>query len=455
MNRVAKRAGAVMLLVLLLVGGFVFFIVEYVMHADQWAIFPGSPHIYTAGNIGSGVVVDRDNTLLLNMNDGRVYSSDERLRKATVHWVGDRYGSISAPALPEHSQQIAGFDLLNGLYTYGNTGSISKLTLSAQVQVAALEALGDRKGTVAVYNYKTGEILCAVTTPTYDPDNVPDLSADTEGIYEGMYLNRFVQVNYTPGSIFKIVTLAAALETMPSLAQETFQCTGSYAMYGGAVTCETAHGSQSLKDAFCNSCNCAFAQVSEQLGGQTLAKYAEQFGITKRVSFDGITTALGSFEIGQTPSDVAWSAIGQYTDLINPCAFLTFVGAVAGGGVGAQPYVVQEIYDGMEKSYEAQTVQNERILSASTAALLQEYMRNNVAVKYGDENFLGMMVCAKTGTAELDEKASNAMFTGFVMDDAYPLAFIVCVEEGGYGRAVCVPIASKVLAECKAVLDKE
>ena len=93
-------------------------------------------------------------------------------------------------------------------------------------------------------------------------------------------------------------------------------------------------------------------------------------------------------------------------------------------------------------------------MSASTAKVLQEYMGFNVQDKYGSQNFPDMTVCAKTGTGEVGGgKKPNALFSGFVADEAYPLAFIVVVENGGYGSHTCVPILSKVLAECKAVLD--
>ena len=82
------------------------------------------------------------------------------------------------------------------------------LTVSADVQRTALAALDGRKGTVGVYNYKTGEILCAVSSPTYDPDDVPDVEGNPE-TYEGVYVNRFLHATYTPGSVFKLVTAAA------------------------------------------------------------------------------------------------------------------------------------------------------------------------------------------------------------------------------------------------------
>ena len=455
MNRIAGRAGITLLLCLLLVAGFGFFVCEYVYDAGQWVIFPGSPHVYSGGNIGTGYVVSQEGMPLLDMNDGRTYTEDLALRKATLHWLGDRYGSISAPALPHYSGEIAGFDLLNGVYNYGQQSGIAQLSVYGKVQTAALEAMGSYKGTVAVYNYKTGQILCAVTTPTYDPDNVPDVSMDHTGAYEGMYVNRFTQSSYIPGSIFKIVTLAAALETIPDIMEQRFVCTGSYAYGVDKVTCEGIHWEQDLQSAFRNSCNCAFAQIADQLGDQVLDRYIRQFGITESVSFDGITTVTGNVSVlGEADVNVAWSAIGQYKDQINPCRFMTFMGAVASGGKGADPYIVEEISVGDTETYEAKTQMGQRIMSESTAEVLQEYLRSNVALKYGDHYFPELTVCAKTGTGEVDgEQNANAMLAGFATDEKYPFAFIVAVEDAGYGGTVCLPIASKVLTACKEAID--
>ena len=457
MNRIAGRAGITLLLVLLLLAGLVFFLCEYVIEAGDWVIFDGSPHVYNGGNIGCGVVTDRDGILLLDMNDSRTYASTEEVRSATVHWLGDRSGSISAPALSAYASELAGFDLLNGVYSYGNTGGVAELTLSAGVQTVALEALGDYKGTVGIYNYETGELLCAVTTPTYDPDNAPDITDDTQGQYEGLYVNRFTQSTYIPGSIFKIVTLAAALETIPDITEQTFVCRGSYTIGNEEIICDGTHWEQDLKTAFRNSCNCAFAQIAQQLGAGTLERYVEQFGVIRSVSFDGITTATGNFEAADDSElNLAWSSVGQYTDQVNPCAFMTFVGAVAAGGKGVEPYLVEKVTSDGIDTYSAAISSGNRIMTAATAETLREYMAFNVTDKYGSENFPGLTVCAKTGTAEVGgDKKPNAMIAGFVADVEYPLAFIVAVEDGGYGKEICVPILSKVLAACKTVLDKQ
>ena len=154
--------------------------------------------------------------------------------------------------------------------------------------------------------------------------------------------------------------------------------------------------------------------------------------------------------------ELSWAGIGQHTDLVNPCQFLSFVGAIANGGAGTVPHVVDRITVGDRVTYRAEPERMDRIMSADTARILREMMRNNVEEKYGDENFPDILVCAKSGTAEMDgDVASNALFTGFVMDEEYPLAFIVVVQEGGYGSHTGMPIINKVLTACMEVLDEE
>ena len=455
MNRIAGRTTICVLLALLLVAGFGFFIAEYIMEADTWVISSGSPHVYNAGNIGTGTVVDREGALLLDMSDDWTYASNDALRKSTLHWLGDRDGYISAPALAHYSAELAGYDMVSGLYTYGDSSGIAALSLSANAQKTALAAMGNHKGTVAVFNYKTGEILCSVTTPTYDPDDVPDIQGDTTGKYEGAYVNRFTQSVYIPGSIFKIVTLAAALESGGDFQQQTFTCTGSYSVGSDEITCERKHGTQNLQEAFRNSCNCAFAQITLQIGAEEMERYVKLFGITDSVRFDGITTASGNYQATNTAdANVAWSGIGQYNDQVNPCAFLKFIGTIAAGGKGVDPYLVSHVQVGGSTTYTASTTTGNRIMSSATAKTIKEFMRSNVVEKYGDSNFNGMLVCAKTGTGEVGgDQKPNAMLAGFVQDEKYPLAFIVFVENGGYGREVCVPIASKVLDACKKAMD--
>jgi peptidoglycan glycosyltransferase len=174
----------------------------------------------------------------------------------------------------------------------------------------------------------------------------------------------------------------------------------------------------------------------------------QQFGITESLFFDGITTSEGNYDVGDaTEVNYAWSAIGQYTDEINPCRFMAFMGAIANDGKVTMPYLVEEISVNGIRTYDAKRTSGDRILSEKTAAILQEYLKHNVSAKYGADNFPGLTVGAKTGTGEVDGgKKPNAMLAGFVENEEYPLAFIVCVEDAGYGKTVCVPIISSILS---------
>ena len=456
MNRVASRSTIALMLAVVLLGGMCMFLVEYVMNAGEWVVFEGNPHVYNGVNIGCGTITDRSGVVLLSATEKRTYAEDSAVRKATIHWLGDRYGYISAPAVAEYADEMAGFDMANGLYAYAGTGGEAVMTISAEIQKAALEAMGKKKGTVAVYNYKTGEILCAVSTPNYDPDNVPDIKENSEK-YAGVYVNRFTQSTYVPGSVFKVVTTAAALDTMKNAMEIEFRCEGVYEMSGGKVKCTGTHGTIGLEKALAKSCNCFFAQLSEVLGADTMERYVKKLQITEPLTFDGITTARGSFSVdGASAQQIAWSAIGQHLDLINPCRYMTFMGVIAGGGEAAEPYIVASAKAGMLGGYKAGTEKTGRLLDKDTAKALAELMRNNVVSQYGDDNFPGLTVCAKSGTAEVGgDKKPNATFAGFCTDEDYPLAFMVVVEDAGSGSKTCVPIISKVLAACKELMDAE
>lgn len=455
MHRIGKRALALWVVITVLLGGLGFFVYEYVTKAEDWVLETGNPNVYEENEISMGTVLDREGILLADLTDGREYSTNAKVRMSTLHWVGDRKGNISATLISRYEEELAGFDLLNGLYDYGGIGGTMELTISARVQMAALEAMGNRKGTIAVYNYKTGEILCALTTPTFDPDNEPDIAGDTTGMYDGAYWNRFLRSAYIPGSIFKIVTTAAALEEMPDILDRTYTCPGKLQIGADYVSCERAHGTMAIREAMMRSCNCVYAQIALQLGAQTMEKYVARFGVTQSVSFDGLSTAEGNYGVlGTADVNLAWSAVGQYTDQINPCTYLTFVGAVANGGQGVTPYIVSSVTVGSTATYTARVIPRERIMSEETAAMLREFMRNNVVSNYGADHFPGLTVCAKSGTGEVGGgNKPNAMFTGFVAEEEYPFAFIVAVENGGYGSAVCVPILAKVLEACKAMAD--
>ena len=454
MKKVSGRAIFPLILAIVLLAGTVLLCVRYFAKADEWVTFSGSPHVYTGVNLDGGVVTDRDGTLLLDSTDGRTYSADAVTRTATMHLLGDRYGYIQAPLLGSFADDMIGFDKINGLYGAEGTEANAALTLSASAQTAAYQALGNYHGTVGVYNYKTGEILCAVTSPSYDPDNMPDVDADTSGAYDGVYVNRFFQAAYTPGSIFKIVTLAAAIETVPDWESLTFTCEGKTIIGGQEIICEGVHGTITLKQALAHSCNVAFGELAGKVGTKALMEYAEKLGLSESFECDGIPVKAGTVDLKDADAgDLAWAGIGQYTDQVNALTFMRAMGRIAGGGTGAEPYLMAKITRGEKTAYEAKTETSSRALKAETAAKLTEYLRNNVATMYGDWQFGGLNVCAKSGTAEHEGETADAMFAGFCVDENCPLAFAVFVENGGSGSAVAAPIAAKVLQVCAAAMN--
>ena len=457
MKRISRRMIFLLVLMAVLAIGLSFFAVRYFVKAGEWVTFSGSPHVYSGSNLSTGRVVDRSGVLLLDSTDGRQYSEDSGIRQSTMHLLGDRFGFISAPVLNQYSDEMIGYDLVNGLYTAAENGNTAWLTIDANVQKTAQAALSGRKGTIGVYNYKTGEILCAVTGPTYDPDNMPDVDGDVTGAYSGVYLNRLFMTTYVPGSIFKVVTAQAALETIEDIETQTFLCEGTMEVGADTITCNGTHGEINLQTALEVSCNVAFGQLALQLGADTLETYAKRFGIGQSLKFDGIATAAGNFDLSNAAdSQIAWAGIGQYTNLINACQYMTVMGAIANGGKAAKPYLMDEVDGGVLTGYKAKTKMLDWSVDADAAQRLSEIMRGAVVNRYGAGYFPDLYVCAKSGTAEVSpDSTPHATFAGFIRDEDYPLAFVVVVEHGGSGSAVCAPIAGQVLTACVEAMKGE
>ena len=452
MKRISGRTVFTTLLAAIVIVGMCLFVVQYFASARRWVTFPGSPHVYSGGNISTGSIRDRDGVMVLTNGESRQYADDEMIRKATIHLLGDRYGYIEAPLINAYADKLLDYNPITGIYSTSGKGNVLNLTLSSKACVTALEDLGSRKGTVGVYNYKTGEILCMVSSGTYDPDDMPDTEiVESDPYYEGVYLNRFTQAVYVPGSIFKLITAAAAIDNIPDVFDRTFLCERQTVISGEYITCEDYHGDISFGRGLVKSCNIVFGELAVELGPETLTRYAEAAGVTGAVSFDGTTVAEGNFDLADAnDAAVAWAGIGQHTDLVNPCQFMTFVGAIANGGRAAKPYVVGSVETpGGSQVYEAKTELLDQMIAPATAERLTEMMRDDVMYNYGTYYFPDVYVCAKSGTAEVDEDSlPNAMFAGFVQDDTYPLAFIVIVENAGSGSEVCTAIAGDVLQAC-------
>ena len=439
-----------MILALCLLAGLCLFGFRYVTKGSDWAsyaaVFGKNSQLVT------GTITDRDGDVLTSIEDGkRVYYPDADVRRATLHAIGDRSGSIGTGALRAFGDELSGYNLVTGSYPLFAGQRTIQLTLDAAFNVTAWNAMDGRKGTVGVYNYKTGEILCMVSMPTYDPDNPPD-SFDGEE-YDGVFINRFLSAAIVPGSIFKTVTLNAALETIPDIYDRTWTCRGSVTVGGAEITCPSAHGTLDIESAFAHSCNGVFGQLAAEMGGETMQKYVDQAGLTGSLSIDGVQTAKGNFPFqGADKGEIAWGGVGQGKDALNPCAMMTYMGAIASGGQAAVPRLLSSIDTGsMLPGKTFSSKQTGELVSSQSAETLRKMLRNNVVQTYGAGRF-PEGTCAKSGTAEVGGgKTPNAWFAGFLDDASHPYAFIVSVENGGGGASVAGEVASTVL---NAIVEK-
>ena len=461
MRITSKRALAIYALIGAFLVGVVFLIGGFVLNGETWALKRFNQHLFTGGSLTSaGTIYDTNGTILAQTKNGeRVFNDSSRIRKATLHMVGDTAGYISTGIHSIFRSELTGYNLIDGVHRLKEDGEGNNitLTLNADVCATALDALGGRKGTVGVYNYKTGEILCMVSSPTYDPERKPtDIDTDKTGKYDGIYLNRFLSGVYTPGSTFKIVTAISAIDNIPDIFTQKFTCKGKMQTNGGVIYCneKSGHGTLTFEQALNKSCNIAFAQIALQLGAEKLTATAEQLGFNQAMQMDGINIAISKFDLsGADERGIGQAGLGQHTTLVNPYHMLTIMGAIANGGTPVTPYVVKSITTpGGLTLKKGSATTGEAYLSASTASKMVELMRSNTIHFYGDSRFpSGMQICGKTGTGEVGgDKAPHAWFVGFSQNPATPYAFVVVVENGGSGYQQAIPIANKVLAAIRS-----
>ena len=343
MKKIERRALVCCILAMLLAAGLCVFLGKYLLNGGSWVSSAFNRHLYnSSGVLACGTVLDRDGDVLSTVENGeRTYYDNADVRRATLHAVGDLQGNIGTGALNAFADKLTGYNLLNGAFG-AQQGNDLYLTIDARYNYEAYQALGGHAGTVAVYNYKTGEIMCMVSAPSYDPLNVP-ADIETNDRYKGAYINRFLSSTFTPGSVFKTVTLTAALEQIPDLESRTWTCNGSVEIDGETIVCSGTHGEQNIGDAFANSCNVAFALIAQELGGDVLEEYTQKAGLMDSYSINGLPTAKGTFRFQDiSDGELGWSGVGQGQDQVNPASLMVYMGAIANGGKAAQPYLIEK-----------------------------------------------------------------------------------------------------------------
>lgn len=458
MKMITKRGIFLWVLCALFIGGIIFLSFSLATEGSTWVMKNYNRHVYSDGQlIAAGKIKDRNGVVLSESKAGeRVYSDDKSTRLSTLHLVGDTRGFISTGVQTVFEKQLVGYNIVNGVYDIDKYGSGNDLTLTvdSEINKVAYDALGDKKGTIAVVNYKTGDIVCMVSKPSYDVNNVP-YNIDSAEEYEGVYINRFLTGLYTPGSTFKLVTSISALQNIGNdIYSQKWQCNKVYDVDGveeDNIICNARHGKIDFETALAKSCNITFSQIAIEIGPEKLAKTVDGLGLTSPVTVSGeIKSAKGRFYLkaGDPDATTGWTGIGQGQTLVCPAAMLRLVCAIANDGKAVPFNVVDRFENQKGKTIRfAQDTAETQLINSDIASQMKDLMRNNVKTQYGDNRYKGLNLCAKSGTAQIDnvDAHNTAWFVGFMDDEENPYAFVVVAEKGNSGSQTAGPMANKVL----------
>ena len=327
-------------------------------------------------------------------------------------------------------------------------------TLNFDLQVTAYDALGNYDGAVIVLEPSTGKILCMVSKPDFDPNNIAEEweTLTAEENESSVLLNRATQGLYPPGSTFKILTTLAYIRQNPDYENYTYTCESRFATEDIVIRCANnkTHGQLDLKDSFAESCNSSFASLGLSLDMEEFSEMCNDmlFNEALPTKFE---SSKSRFSLGTDAStdDIVQTSIGQGKTLVTPLHMALLTAGIANNGVVMTPYVIDhtENYEGtVVKSFEPKEYKT--IMTEEEAAILQEYMQ--AVVEYGTAEALsgaGYMAAGKTGSAEFstDKDASHAWFVGYAHQEGKEdIAIAVIVENSGLGSKYAVPIAKKV-----------
>ena len=475
MKRTLRRSMMILIVALIIIGGMGYLSYNIITEHNTYINMAYNRHISSDGGLSqAGTIKDRSGVELAKSVDGeRKYNEDESVREALLHVVGDDTINIGTSMQAMYRMNLTGYSPLFGLGlpTSLKPNSDMDLTVDAGVCSRIYGEFGDRKGACIVYNYKTGEVLCDVSAPSYDPENPPKITEDNQDEYEGVYVDNVVSSTYTPGSIFKLVTTAAALKYMDDADTREWYCEGVERIGGDDESCEIhcndsyAHGSETLEQALGNSCNIVFAKIAEEIGIEKMTEVANSMGINGSFSMGDIDIADGKYDVSDaTKNQLAWSGVGQYHDLVNPMEMAIICSAIANDGKPVLPYIIGSDASILTKlGITTGGGTGSPMMDKDIAQRIAEMMRNNVENYYGGGGFDDeLQVAAKTGTGEITisngsgSDKNNAWIVGYCQNEDYPLAFAVVVSNvEGYGSQNAQPIAVSALSACKDVIDKE
>ncbi|MEU9980436.1 penicillin-binding transpeptidase domain-containing protein [Streptomyces sp. NPDC050856] len=366
------------------------------------------------------------------------------------------------------------FDRTTSMFTGDSKkGGDVVTTLNGAAQKAAFKGLGDKKGAVAAIDPATGKILALASTPSYDPSTFAGYSAKDEKAWVALEkdkdkpkLNRALREIYPPGSTFKVVTAAAALEygvvsdinAQTDTPEPYILPNTRTPMVNHAEGCEKA----SLNKALEVSCNSVFARLGDQVGRDNMVKMAEKFGFNNAEIDTPVRAAASAYDKTMDRPGNALSSIGQFNTATTPLQMAMVTAAIANDGKLMKPYMIDELrspnLDVLQKN---EPEEMSRPISPKTAQLVQQMMENVVENGTGKKARIdGVKVGGKTGTAQHGEKNKARPYAWFISyaktDSGSPVAVAVIVEDSDAtrddisGGGLAGPIARDVM---KAVLD--
>ncbi len=399
----------------------------------------------------------------------RIYSQPELYAPVTGYYSYD-YERTGLEAT--YNSQLAGTDdslfvrrMIDIVTNHTPQGASVETTLNAKAQQAAAKSLGHSKGAVVAIDPATGAILALVTNPSYDPNNIAShdigaaqkawttLSKDPAQPMS----NRAVREVYPPGSTFKLVTAAAALETLhmtadtkvPSPAKLKLPNTNTYLTNEGSCG-----GTQiTVKQALRVSCNTAFAGIGLQLGAVPLRAEAEKFGFD-RAQLPELNGVASRFPDNPDLSQTALSAIGQYDVAATPLQMAMVSAAISNGGTLMKPYLVNTVRTAnLQSVYTAKPDKLSQPLTTANASILQQMMEDVVQNGTGTSaKISGVTVGGKTGTAQSDPtRKPFAWFTSYAKAGNSSVAVAVMIQDADIqrndiaGGRLAAPVAKAVM----------
>lgn len=324
-------------------------------------------------------------------------------------------------------------------------------TLDANLQEVAYNALDGYNGAAIVIEPDTGKILAMVSRSSYNPNTVEENWSDLIEDSDSSLLNRATQSQIVPGSVFKIVTALEYIRENADYEDYTYTCTGTIEKDGTTIQCinQTAHGTQTLEEAFANSCNCAFVDMGLDLDLDSYGETAEE--LLFNTSLPGeVTSTKASYVLDteSVTSEIMMTAMGQGETVTSPYHMALITCAVANGGKLMNPYIVDSIenYTGSTVTKYSPTSYG-NLMTSTEASVLSSYME--AVVEYGTGTTLSgqsYTVAGKTGTAEYssDKSQSHSWFTGFTNVDNPDIVVCVVIEQSD-GEIKAIEVAKKIM----------